>query len=280
MKVVSLENWELAEFALHAHVGRVSAGNVEPVRPVDHIRRLGTILQEVIVGSLVDLLDLGPAEDESDDGPVRVHNVINLRGDGGDDAEVLARTLHRPEEIGGLIDGLQRAVGKHNIHRNKLIRNEAMVTLEPAVSATQTRSKIADTFTGTSDGLLSSSPESISDVHRHDATTESSGLPIGSNLNAVQLLHVDLNAGSHLTQRGDRSMRASVRKEGRTVLVRILHLTIELVPCPASHFPGNVERPTVTATSCSVAGTTTTFGEGSSRADHRFVASSNSVEFW
>lgn len=220
------------------HVGRVNAGDVEPVRPVDHTGRLGAVLQEVVVGGLVDRVDLGTAEGESHDGPVAVLDVVNLRGQRGDDAKVMASTLHRPEEVRRGVDGSQATIGKHDVHRNELVRDESVVALKPAVSATQGGTHKTDTFTGTGDGLLACSPELVGDGLRHGTATESSG-PIGVDDDAAQLLQVDLNAGVHLTQRGDRSMRAIVREEGHTMVVGIFHLANQLAsPSHGRHFPG------------------------------------------
>lgn len=78
-------------------------------------------------------------------------NVIALRGDRGDDAEVVAGTLDGPPEVRAGIDSGKSAVGKHDVRRLKLVTNSTVAALKPAVAATQGRAHVADTFAGTSD---------------------------------------------------------------------------------------------------------------------------------
>ncbi len=56
-------------------------------------------LQDVLVRSLVNLLDLVTAEDNSLNRPVRMLNVVNLGSDGCDDTEVVASALHTPPQV-------------------------------------------------------------------------------------------------------------------------------------------------------------------------------------
>jgi hypothetical protein len=51
---------------------------VQPIGPVDDIRALGSVLEEVLVGSLVDGFDLVAAEDDGLNRPVLVHDIVDL----------------------------------------------------------------------------------------------------------------------------------------------------------------------------------------------------------
>lgn len=185
------------------HVSGVHAGNVEPVGPVDQIGRLGAVLQEVVVGSLVNFLDLGTAEEQGLNGPVPVLNIVDRGGQRGDDTEVVAGTLHRPPEVGGRVNRVQGTVGKDNVHRNELVGNESVVTLEPTMSTTKTRSEKTDTFACSSHSLLASSPKRIGDISRDGSAANGGGLSTRVNRDAAQLAQVDLNARLHLAEGGD-----------------------------------------------------------------------------
>lgn len=60
------------------HVLSIGVGVVQPVGPVDNISRLGSVLQQVVIGGLIDLLNLVSTEYESINGPVAVFDVIDL----------------------------------------------------------------------------------------------------------------------------------------------------------------------------------------------------------
>jgi hypothetical protein len=60
------------------------------------IRALFSVLDDVLVGSLVDGFDFVTTEDDGLDRPVCVYHVINLRRDGRDDSEVMTCTQHAP----------------------------------------------------------------------------------------------------------------------------------------------------------------------------------------
>ena len=102
------------------------------------------------VHSFVDLLDLVAAEGNDLNGPVPVLDVVDLGGHRGDDAEVVARTLYGPPELGAGVQSDKRAVGKHNVHRLELVCNKPVAALQPAVATTQGGSEVADTFACTS----------------------------------------------------------------------------------------------------------------------------------
>ena len=75
--------------------------------------------------------------------------------------------------------------------------------------------------------LLSGSPERVGHVHGHDATTKCSRLAVAGNLNAGELVQIDLDAAFHRAQRGDRAVRAGIRQEGQFLLVCELHLKMD-----------------------------------------------------
>ena len=70
-----------------------------PIRPVMYIRGLLSILEDILVGRLVDLLDFVTTEDNSLNCPVVVLDVVHLCGDGCDDTEVVASPLHTPPQV-------------------------------------------------------------------------------------------------------------------------------------------------------------------------------------
>ena len=136
---------------MESHLVRVCVGNVHPVRPVDNIDGLLSILDKVFVRSLVRGLDFVAAERDSLDGPVGVLDIEYFSGDGGDNAKVVAGAVHGPEEIGFRCDGRQRPVSQNDVQRNKLVSYEAVVPLKPAVSASKRGTEVADTFASSSD---------------------------------------------------------------------------------------------------------------------------------
>jgi hypothetical protein len=136
---------------MDTYTGGVHIRDVKPVRPVDQISRLSTILEDVFVGDLVELLNLVALESQTFKCPVLMLNVISLRGDGSDDAEVVASSLQSPPELGVGINCGKSSVGEHDVHRLKLVSNESVATLEPAMASTKGGSDIADTLTAASD---------------------------------------------------------------------------------------------------------------------------------
>lgn len=78
--------------------------------------------------------------------------------------------------------------------------------------------------------LLSSGPEIASDFVGDGSTADLDGLSILGNLNAAQLVHVDLNTMVHLSQRGNGSV-SSVESKKRQFLV------IGIFDLPPSHQP-------------------------------------------
>jgi hypothetical protein len=63
------------------------------------IRGLLSILENVFVGSLVNLLELVTAEDNSLNRPVIMLNVVNLGCHGRDDSKIVACPLHTPPQV-------------------------------------------------------------------------------------------------------------------------------------------------------------------------------------
>lgn len=219
---------------LPPYVVGVRVWAVEPVRPVDDTFRLGTVFQEVVVSSLIDGLNLIAAKGERFDCPVAVFDVEDLGGEGGDDAKIVTGTLHRPPEVCALIKCCHSPISKDDIHGDKLVRDQTMVALQPAMSASEGRSENANTLTRSSHCLLKSAPAvfgGILEVSRlacllslgpelvhhgfgHGPTPDHHGLSIFCDFDATELTHVDLDAMVHLAQGGERSMCPTVCKEG------------------------------------------------------------------
>lgn len=99
----------------NTYVVRVSGGDVEPVRPVDEVHGLSAVLEEVLVGGLVDGLHLIAAEDERVNCPVGVLDIVDLGGHRSHNAKVMACSIQSPPEIGSRINRLQAAVGQNDI---------------------------------------------------------------------------------------------------------------------------------------------------------------------
>lgn len=64
-----------------------------------YLSALGVIVDENLVGSLVDSLDLVATENNGLDCPVCVLDVVDLRCNGCDDTKVVAGSLHSPPQI-------------------------------------------------------------------------------------------------------------------------------------------------------------------------------------
>jgi hypothetical protein len=129
---------------------RIQRQVILPVRPVVDISTLLAVLHDVLVGSLVNGLDLVTTEDNGLDRPIRAHDVVDLGSDGSDDAKIVASSLHAPPQVGLGVNGLQITIRQNYIHREELIGNEAVVTLKPAMATSKSRSKVAHAFTCTS----------------------------------------------------------------------------------------------------------------------------------
>lgn len=77
-------------------------------------------------------------------------NVVDLGNDRSNNAKVVARSLHGPEDIGFLVHCNYAAVGFDNPHGNELIRNKPMVALKPPVATSKGGAKVTDTFASSS----------------------------------------------------------------------------------------------------------------------------------
>lgn len=128
------------------YVVGISAWVVKPVRPVYQANWLGTVLQQIVVGSLVDGTNLVTTEGDGFNRPVAVLDVEDLGGERSNNAKVVASTLHRPPKVRLCVDRRQGSIGKNNIHRNKLISDQSMVALEPAMTSTETGTENANTL--------------------------------------------------------------------------------------------------------------------------------------
>lgn len=137
---------------MDTHLVRISFRLVQPVRPIDEPGLLPAMLpQEMLIGGTVHLLDLVPAEEERLNRPVDVLDAVDLGRDRCDNAEIVARALESPPQIRVLADGLQGPVGENNVGGEKLVRHEPVVTLKPAMTASEGWSEVTDTFAGTRD---------------------------------------------------------------------------------------------------------------------------------
>lgn len=168
----------LDDVKLNNGAGGVNGGNVHPVRPVDDVNRLGAVLEEVVVGGLVESLDLVTSVHQGGDGPVGVDNGEDLDGDRSDDTKVVASALEGPPQVRVGVDGAELAIGSDDLGRDKLISNEAVVALQPSVAAAESGTHVADALAGTGHGLLAGSPKVVDEDLGVGATEDSSSLPI------------------------------------------------------------------------------------------------------
>ena len=147
-----LRNWSnsrLRRWEKSIYLVWVGSGAVHPVGPVDDALRL--LSQQMLIGSLVHLLYLIATEDESLNSPVAMLYLIDLGSDRGDDAKVLAGSLHGPPKVRLLVNRLQGAVGEDHVYRDELICDEAVVALKPAVAASKGRARVADALASPGD---------------------------------------------------------------------------------------------------------------------------------
>lgn len=175
---------------------------MDPITPIDKTFRL--LAQKILVGSLIKLLDVLPAENKSFDSPITVLYLIDFRSDRGHDTKVVSSSLEGPPKIGLVVDGLERAISHDNVERNPLISNDAMMALKPAVTTTKTGAHVANAlacsshFTGSVSyskndvfdhtSLLVGGPESVGDLLGLSAASNSCGLAISGDLDLVQLI--------------------------------------------------------------------------------------------
>lgn len=202
-----------------AYIVGVERCVVLPVGVVLDIIGLGAVLEESLAGSLVDGFELAAAEDDGLDRPVWGHNIVDLCRGRGDNTEVLASAEHSPPQIGLAVDRLQVTIGENDIERLELVRDEAVMALEPAVSTTESGAQVADAFACSSDGLLSCCPETLGQVVRVDAAAYGHRLSVFGNFEGVELGKVNLNPIIHLSQRDESAMVPIVSKNGDIVFV-------------------------------------------------------------
>lgn len=105
----------------------------------------------MLVGSVVELLDLVAFKCDDLNGPILMLDVKDLGGDGGDDAKVVAGPLDGAPQLGAGVCGIKSTVGKYDVHRLELVSNKPVAALKPAVATTQAGAEVADTFARTSD---------------------------------------------------------------------------------------------------------------------------------
>lgn len=178
----------------------------------------------MLVGGLVDGLDFISAEDERVDCPVGMLDIVDLGGHRGHNAKVVTCAIQGPPEVGFGINRLQTAVGEDDIGGNELIRNQSMVSLKPAMSASQGRSQIADALAGPGHRLLSRRPELVSHEFGLGAAPDLGRFPILGDFDAAQLVQVDFDAVVHPAEGGNGAMHAIVRQKGQVFLVGVFHL--------------------------------------------------------
>jgi hypothetical protein len=123
---------------------------VLPVSPIMNVISLLSILDDVFVDSIINLLDLVTAEHDGLDRPIVMCNIINLRSNRCDDTEVVSSSLHTPPQVRLAVDCLQITIRKYDIHGKKLIGDQAVATLKPPVATTEGGSQITDAFAASS----------------------------------------------------------------------------------------------------------------------------------
>ena len=72
----------------------------------------------------------------------------------GDDAEIAAATLERPEQIrvGGLADAQQTTVGSHDVRRHKVVTRHAERPAEPTLASSQGQARYTGRRDDATDG--------------------------------------------------------------------------------------------------------------------------------
>lgn len=168
---------------------------------------------------MVDSLDLVTSEHEGLDGPLLVIGWVDLGGDGGDDAEVVAGTLDSPPEVGAGVDGLESSVGEDNVHGDELVGNETIVALQPAMATTKGGTQIADTLAGASHGLLVGSPEGLGDKLGLGAAEYGGGEARGGDSYSRELLNSNVDTTVQPAKGGDGAVDAIEDEEGNAILV-------------------------------------------------------------
>ena len=114
---------------------------------MDDIHGLGAVVGKLVVGDLVDLFDLVSAEDKSLNRPIGMLDVVNLGGDGCDDAEIVTGTLESPHQLRLSVNRLQRPVRQHYVQRKPLVHHQPSATLEPTMTTSEGGTQVADAFT-------------------------------------------------------------------------------------------------------------------------------------
>lgn len=125
---------------LTSYLVRVKRFIVDPIRPVNDIRALFATLKNVLIGSLISGFDFIATKDDSLDRAICVHGIMDFAGDRCNNTKIVACTLYPRPQIGLWIDRFHVAIGKNYVHRSKLIGDQAMVTLEPSMATTKSRS--------------------------------------------------------------------------------------------------------------------------------------------
>lgn len=115
---------------------------MDPVGPVDDALRL--LSKEMLIGGMIQLLNVFATEDKCLDGPVSVLDLIHLGSDGSHNTKVVTSTLEGPPKIGLVIDGLERSISQDNVERDPLICDDTVMALEPAMSTTKAWTHIAN----------------------------------------------------------------------------------------------------------------------------------------
>lgn len=118
---------------------------MDPVGPVNDALRL--LPKEMLIGGMIQLLDVLATENKCLDGPVSVLDLIHLGSDRSHNTKVVASALEGPPEIGLLVDGLERSISQDNVERDPLICDDTVMALKPAMSTTKAWTHIANALT-------------------------------------------------------------------------------------------------------------------------------------
>jgi hypothetical protein len=94
------------------------------------------VFEDILVGGIVQLLNLVALESHDLKSPVLVLDIVDLGCNRGDDAEIVTSSLNSPPKLRVGVNGSKSAICKNDVHRLELISNKAMTALKPPMTAT------------------------------------------------------------------------------------------------------------------------------------------------